>query len=233
MIYVSDRSDVLARSMVWLGGMDSTAVRLFSELSRDARGVLDVGAFTGVYSVLAAVDGRPTDVIAFEPNPKILPLLRRNLAANGLHGSVRIVEAAVLDSPGRVKLTIPADTTAASTAPDTVGEEVEVAATTIDLTAGSVPIDLIKIDIEGAEAAALRGGNAVIGQWEPDILVELLTAQAFDEVARLMASFGYRTIHHLGTQGPREVSAFVEEPRQVDYAFLGPKSLPRLTHDDK
>ena len=82
---------------------------LFDFLARTIRPgdvVLDLGAFVGIYAVLAArwsgPDGR---VVAFEPTPASAALARRHLAFNGLGPDrVTLVEAAVSDRAARATL---------------------------------------------------------------------------------------------------------------------------------
>lgn len=217
--YVSDERDILARNVVWPGDWERSSLRLFSELARNAGWVLDVGAYTGIYSLTAVADSERARVIAFEPNPEILPNLHRNLAVNEVNDRVRVIESAIADAPGRVALTVPEDRTAASIAIGMQGDQVDVAVTTLDRSAGERRIDLIKMDIEGAEAAALRGGATLLQRDQPHILVELLTEAAFGEVCRTLAPFGYRTVRHLGPLGPEEVTDFIDQPRHANYHF--------------
>ncbi len=79
---------------------------LFDFLARTIRPgdiVLDVGAFVGVYAVLAARWSGPGGrVVAFEPTPSSAALARRHLAYNGLGPDrVSIIEAAVSDRAAR------------------------------------------------------------------------------------------------------------------------------------
>lgn len=64
------------------GKWEATSLRVFSEIAQTSRMVLDVGAFIGIYTLVAAADSS-ANVIAFEPNQKILPSLRRNINENG------------------------------------------------------------------------------------------------------------------------------------------------------
>jgi FkbM family methyltransferase len=135
--------------------------------------VLDVGAFAGIYAVLAArwsaPDGR---VIAFEPTPSSAALARRHLAFNGVElDCVRLVEAAVADRAGRGSLHVYDDTlmpyvNSLVPAVDTNASPVvrDVAVVTIDDVCrelGVVP-SVIRMDVQGAEMAALRGARETI-----------------------------------------------------------------------
>jgi FkbM family methyltransferase len=135
--------------------------------------VLDVGAFVGVYAVLAARWSQPGGrVIAVEPTASSAALARRHAAFNHVDGSsVEVIEAAASDKAGQAtlheydashmpfvnSLAPAADTTAAATTRD-------VAVVTIDEVCrerGIVP-SVVRMDVQGAEVHALRGAAATI-----------------------------------------------------------------------
>lgn len=80
------------------GYAEPFTARLFAELVRPGMVVLDIGAFLGRYSLLAARQtGRQGRVYAFEPDPQNFPLLVRNIAINGLSDRVAALPYAVAD----------------------------------------------------------------------------------------------------------------------------------------
>ena len=135
--------------------------------------VLDVGAFAGIYAVLAARWSAPTGrVIAFEPTPSSAALARRHFAFNGLGpGRVQLVEAAVSDRAGRASLHVYDDNAmpyvnSLAAAVDTDAPPVmrDVAVVTIDdlcREMGIVP-SVVRMDVQGAEMHALRGARHTI-----------------------------------------------------------------------
>lgn len=220
--YAADLNDLLARGIVW-GNMrvwESTSVRIFSELSRNARRVLDVGAYSGIYSLIACTDG-PADVIAFEPNPVIRECLQRNIEVNRLERRVEVVGKAVSEESGTAVLSIPADTTAAYLSAGAGGIEVEV--TTIDEVVGGLDVDLIKLDVEGVEPLALAGARRTIERNHPAVVVECLSVAAFESVSTIMVSHSYDSCVHLGPEGPRETSEKIHSPGHANYLWTSGK----------
>ncbi len=66
---------------------------------------VDVGANVGGYTLwISSLTGGDGRVVAVEPDPALVRQLRYNLRANGLEGSVRVVEAAVGAAPGQGRL---------------------------------------------------------------------------------------------------------------------------------
>lgn len=130
--------------------------------------VLDIGANIGYFTLLFARAVGPTGhVFAFEPDPGNARLLRRNIDSNG-YRNVTVCEVAVSDQSG------PAHLYQSRTHGGThrvyestaCGAAVEIMATTLDEWYASYggPVSLVKMDIEGAEHMAVRGGMRMFGQ---------------------------------------------------------------------
>ncbi len=112
---------------------------------------VDVGANAGSYSVLAA--SRGAVVVAAEPSAAARQFLERSLALNRL--SAEVLPLAVSDRETSLRMDLSGGATAHVT-PD--GTDI-VAATTLDRLVGDRVPALIKIDVEGHEAAVLAGGH--------------------------------------------------------------------------
>jgi len=139
----------------------------------------DVGANIGLYTLLFARHvGLSGDVHAFEPDRENLRRLRTNIALNESE-NVRVVPAALYSTPGTVTLNVfpthlnawhslgrprlPDPFHPGRTAEPIAERSVE--ATTLDEYCDSHQvdrIDLLKIDVEGAELDVIRGGAALL-----------------------------------------------------------------------
>jgi FkbM family methyltransferase len=139
---------------------------------------LDLGANHGYYTLIMADGAGPTGtVLAVEPNRKPAGLLPLTLSVNGFEGWVEVVEKAASDLNGeQVKFLIPERfglNARVADEPGQVGDVVEVETTTVDsLTTGWPRVDLIKIDVEGAEEAVWRGMQGTLAR-NPDLIVIL------------------------------------------------------------
>src|SRR5690606_20518794 len=83
--YVSSSRDAIGRALFWRGihgEWEAETIPVFREYARYAGIVLDIGANTGFYSLLACSVNSRAQVYAFEPVPKIFDLLRQNIEAN-------------------------------------------------------------------------------------------------------------------------------------------------------
>jgi FkbM family methyltransferase len=134
---------------------------------------LDIGANYGTHSLLMAAHGVPT--IAFEPLPECVAYARRLAGENEV--DVRFVNAALGEQPGTLEFAYPARDTWLATAlvSDDDPELVRTSAPvfTLDDFADETKGKrlLIKIDVEGLEAAVLAGGGRVLDQ-QPTIVFE-------------------------------------------------------------
>ncbi len=133
----------------------------------------DLGAHAGYHTLQGARAVGPRGrVLAVEPDASVCRSLREQLALNALT-NVTVVEAAVSDAVGSARLVVPeADDTRSSALEDVhisgttnlQAVRTDVPTTTLDELAERYPAPhLVKMDIEGAEAAALRGGGRL---WE-------------------------------------------------------------------
>ncbi len=156
--------------MLALQSWEPETTRLFQRLLRPGMTVVDAGAEIGYYTLLAAMGVGPAGhVYAFEPDPDSLPLLRRNVQMSGYHGSVTVVPLALSDGQGQVELFLgkgkgvtsmyrTRDAGEGATASQEATARVET--TSLDAyfaELGWPRVDLIKMDIEGAETLALMG----------------------------------------------------------------------------
>jgi FkbM family methyltransferase len=158
--------------------------------------VVDVGANLGLYAVAAAKRG--ARVVAVEPDPANVRHIRRNARLNRIE--VSIVEAlagaeigtapiALRGSPvsGYIDMYL-GPTTRYGVAP----------VLTLDALLKDERVDLLKIDVEGAEIDVLRGAEQTLRDKKPRaILIEVhpgafaLIGQTLDDLTELIQAAGY------------------------------------------
>jgi FkbM family methyltransferase len=179
-------------------------------LSRLAPGsvFIDIGANTGYFSVLAALQvGLAGRVFAFEPNPAVREQLHHHLEINQIADRVTVSDLAIAercqdavplfvscwrDNNGISSLTPSAETMASGGLRDDRRIPVRVATFDSWVAHASVPrIDLIKIDVEGAELHVLTGMTGTLASNPPRALIcETMPDSA---AARRLRDCGYRS----------------------------------------
>ena len=133
--------------------------RSFCSALRPGAVVLDVGANQGAYTLTAAKRG--CFVYAIEPDPQNVALLRRNIELNGFQDRVQIFEMAVADAPSTLEMHRNPKNYGGSSLFGKDGPTFTVKVDTID-SLDLPPIDVCKVDIEGAETIALSGMAATL-----------------------------------------------------------------------
>jgi len=135
---------------------------------------LDVGANIGYFSVLSASKITQGKIFAFEPVPKTLSYLRRNIILNQLSARVYPQGAAVGNKDGFVFVTTNMHGRNRIT-PFRKKNCMKVRALTLDTFCREMNIqrvELIKADVEGAELLVLKGGEKLISRNKPFLVLE-------------------------------------------------------------
>ncbi|GLK82995.1 FkbM family methyltransferase [Ancylobacter defluvii] len=184
---IAEEDNVLAAEKKRSKGFEPISRRLWAELARRGGTVVDAGAYTGFYAILAARSGARR-VHAFEASPLIVPRLLANLELNDI-GTVAVHPHALARASGQ-RIAIRGKD-GLSSAGSIVGEGTVIgSASTLALDdVGLADLSLIKIDVERAEYDVLQGGAETIRRFRPHILIELL--DDIGPVDELLRQWGY------------------------------------------
>lgn len=200
-----------------------------SRYAPDSEGVfVDVGANFGWYSCLfGKIAGRSGKLFLFEPELTNLSLLKDNLALNGIE-NYTLFEAAVGSSAGSAVLKLAhRSNPGAHTLIDGgySSGSVRVPVVTLDDKVlpmlGNDRVTLMKIDIEGFELEALRGGSALLERTDAIILEyspPFLRRGGYNpiELWDLLVGRGFRALEWKGGNDPVAIDA----PPETDQCNL-------------
>lgn len=164
------------------GYYEKAELIVYKALLNDANMIVDVGGNIGLYSVIGAKymprNGR---VVAFEPIPNNVSLLKENLALNDVENKVTVEQIAIGDSVGKVELYISEKSIGNhSASADNAGKnsvKMNINRTSLDKYFEKIEvksIDILKIDIEGYDYYALKGALKVIKKHKPTLFVEFM-----------------------------------------------------------
>jgi FkbM family methyltransferase len=168
---------------------------------------VDIGANSGYFTVLAALRvGARGRVFAFEPNPTVREQLQRHIELNAIVDRVTVSELALADEDkDDVRLFVscwPDNDGIASLMPSAetlargglrADRSIPIRIRTFDSWVGSARpprIDLMKIDVEGAEARVLAGMSATFASLRPKRIICETPLES--DAVRVLRDRGYR-----------------------------------------
>jgi len=193
--------------------------------AKTSRTIVDVGANLGIYSLEACAANPLAEVLAIEPTPSLVQQLRQTLAINQIQ-HLDVLQAALGCAVGHALLQfcdgMPPPGSAGNegmnfitSAAAGAARTIPVALTTLDRVAarrGWSAVDLIKIDVQGQEAAVLKGARLLLARQAIHCLFIELNGlgcgEAGDQVIRILQGHGYgfrpagRCRWALGRPGP-------------------------------
>jgi len=172
---------------------------------------LDVGSNIGNHAVFFGLFCAD-HVVAIEPNPRLHPILRRNIDANDLGGRTTVVPVGISDTDlvGAMALrdehggNIGASHIVPGQAAAAAGERVELrrlddVMAELAPSLPSLPVTFLKIDVEGMEMGVLRSAATLLREHRPQIFIELITDDALEEATSVLREFGYAWVDRLGS----------------------------------
>jgi FkbM family methyltransferase len=219
-------------------------LKLVAQLLSPGDMFVDGGANIGLFTLVAARSVGPSGkIIAFEPGHDIRLRLLENLVLNGL-SQVEVMPLALSSAPGEASFQefdiagaglnhlVPVDREQ--------GGAHKVALTTLDATLGArdlTRLTLIKLDLEGAEHAALLGAATVLRDRRPDLILEIEPAHlarmgaSAEAIAALLRGLGYgmyRLAAHASTLALQTIDdVTVPAPAPNVFATVDPDRVRR------
>ena len=176
-----------------LGTYEPEQSGLFHHHIRAGDQVLDIGAAAGYYTLLSAkLVGNTGRVVSFEPDPNNLQFLRSHVEQNRLD-QVTILPIALADETGTARF---GGGTGTGTGRLCNDGPTEVAVRRLDDVAAEMDLRPrhLKIDVEGAEMAVLRGGQRLIEKYRPTIFLsthEKIVPGIHRQCCDLLLQWGY------------------------------------------
>ena len=226
------------RGMFDYWGDDVGDLRFLWKFLQPGMTFVDVGAFHGIYSVIAAKRlGDGSRVVAFEPSPRDRQRLRLHLRYNGIK-SVIVEPYAVAAEGGEAALNVVIEgyQTMNSLRPPAIDHPVQqVMVETINLDEylhrnQIERVDLMKVDAEGGELQIFNGAKTLLSRFRPLVICEVLDkvtrpwGYPAREIVERLRAYEYEWFeilpdgsllpHHPRNEYPEEVRNFLAVPRE-------------------
>jgi FkbM family methyltransferase len=236
-----DLADPVQRRLYFFGDYDERReADLISRVLEPGEVFWDVGANLGYFTLLAAACLKNTgQVAAFEPGRRTFAVLEKNVSLNPFT-NIRLVPLAAADREGEALLyQTPGSADGRANlfragADQTVREQVRTVTLDGWRRHQGLPVpDFIKLDVEGAELAALVGARETLSQSDPLLLVEMKEAvfQALGTeraaIQEFLRPWGYRPAGLI--KGRWRLCADLREAVGRNVLWLKPE-LPRHRH---
>jgi FkbM family methyltransferase len=209
--YYTNRQDALFREALVsrLTNFEKESIRYWISALINGGVSVDIGAYTGVYSILASRAGSDF-TYCFEPNQQIAKFLMRNLQINGLNNNVSYIDKALGSSITEKNLLVPKTRIYKLGKKTGSGAQIEDAKSYRNLDEwvhlAKIPISTldqelshlqpnsvraIKIDVEGYELEVLRGAIKILKMNKPLLIIESLNKNSEKEIVNFLKHYGY------------------------------------------
>jgi len=179
-MYINAEDVGVAPSLLAKGVYEPFETEFLKELLKENMTVVNIGANIGYYTLIAANRVGPNGkVYAFEPEPQNYKLLVRNIEENG-YKNISPIQVAVSDKKGTLKLFLDKSNLGDhSLAEQNIVEKngsVEIETNSLDNFFEEYnkdfKVDLIQMDVQGAEGLILDGAKKIIGSNNLKIIME-------------------------------------------------------------
>lgn len=172
-------SEHIQQQLFWYGYYEKALGDLIKKILQPGDVFLDIGANIGYFSLLAANKEPTSKIISFEPVECLFQKLEKNISINNI-GNITALHVAIGEINAERELFI--------STPDNLGmssfqepenysgKKEKVRVISIDhwfKKAKLSRVDLVKLDIEGSELAALRGMQEVLQNFRPVVIAEI------------------------------------------------------------
>ncbi|WP_161805594.1 FkbM family methyltransferase [Frateuria defendens] len=212
-------SEHMQRRMFWMGYYNREIVALLKGILHPGMVMIDVGANIGEITLVAAkLAGSTGRVIAFEPVSDIAASLEQSVARNRLK-QVTVARLGLSDTNGTAPLYAScgqgrADDENYGLGTLYGGSETDNPLQTIQLTTLDAylhehaisRLDIVKIDIEGAELPCLKGAGHTLSRYKPLLIIEIqeqtsvIAGYRQSDILDYLETFGY-AFHAIGRNG--------------------------------
>jgi len=206
----------------WKGDLITQQLRKYSSHTRNELGmikdfvssgdnIIDVGAHIGTFSIpFSRFNSAQGLVFAFEANPNNYKLLEANIAENGL-GSVVVPHFSIVSAKNSsFRMHLPRADNSGTYYFLPEKNSVEKCSNCLNLDDwhkkhyNDIPINFIKIDVEGAEVSALLSCKDIIESYKPILYVEInksklgLFDKSIEDIDLILREHGYKYFRNIG-----------------------------------
>ncbi len=211
-IFLYLRKDSFMEAVIHKSGLygdwEKESLKIWAYLSKKSDVIFDIGANTGIYSIIAKSNNKKSTVIAIEPIDLNYDVLNKNISKNNL--KIFTEKVALSDKEGVANMYMLKDKLNYMTSvnddryamhPEIKGNN-EVVEVKVPIKPFSdvyekyslQKLDLIKIDVEGHEIPVIRNMIFFIEKFKPSILIEIIGDDNALIINELFSNLGYKFV---------------------------------------
>lgn len=220
----------MENSIFWTGltgEYESVSFKLWILLSKKADVVLDIGANTGIYSLIAKTVNANNDVYAFEPIPRTFKKLQYNNSLNNYN--ISCLEMAASNSDGTAEINDwpddnPYSATISKDFKPSNSKPIPLTIKTIRIDSfirerNILKIDLVKLDVETYEAEVLQGFGVYLEKFRPTFLIEILNDHLGKQIEDIFKDKNYLYFNIDDEAGSIQMVRHVSKSDSYNYLF--------------
>lgn len=233
-------------SIFWYGltgRWEKISLSTWIKLCERSKYIFDVGANTGIYSLVAKSVNPTSHVHSFEPVKRVYEKLVSNNCLNRYDIDCRQIavshydgEGIIYDLPTEHIYSVTINKNLTNSRLSAVVQPTTVKTTRLDTyidSSGLEHVDLLKIDVESHEPEVLEGMGVYLGRMKPTILLEVWNDEVGTKIENLLSGYGYRYFYtdetlpfsparHIRNPNPSKgyLSYLVCGPQVADYLEL-------------
>ena len=193
-------------------------MKIWIKLCEHSQTIIDIGANTGVYSLVAKTVNPKAKIFSFEPHPMFFKMLYQNAALNNF--DIVLSEKAVSNQDNLV------------TIDDYSGQSSTLTTKSVKLDTfikqnAITKIDLIKIDVETHEPQVLEGFSQYLFQYKPTMIIEILNKEIADKVFDFVKDLGY-LYFNIDEKGTVRQTDRIEKSDYYNYLLCNPDIASKI-----
>jgi FkbM family methyltransferase len=208
---INNKTNVLMHStgqveenqLFWKGldeGWEKVSINLWKKLCLNSNVIFDIGANTGIYSLIAKAVNTNSKVYAFEPLPAVVDILKINNEINNF--DIDCIPLAVSNFSSEAKVFLQENTDFAYSvtvnksllSKETPQKELNIKTITLNefiKNQNIGKIDLMKIDVETHEPEVLEGFDEYLHKFLPDIIIEVWSEDTVEKINKILTDKRY------------------------------------------
>ncbi len=215
---------------------ESTSIKVWEELAMISSTIIDIGANTGIFTLVAKSVNPNANVIAFEPITRIYEKLLKNIHINkydaaafdigisNFDGEQEIYDFPDIKNPYSASLDLQLSNEISSRSEHDLKKTL-IPTKKLDSFINEIQIKeltntLIKIDVEQHEPFVLDGMKKMMQDLKPIILIEILNNEIGDVVNKFMRNYNYNYFKIIEGKGIKKISLIESKGTHQERNFL-------------